>query len=176
MENLLRLHRGRLPKFIIAGAFAVLASPLVLAAEGAIGAAYGAREPAQCPSRNEPAAGAPSNAQAAQYLKCFIEGIGDGRLYLLEQVNVRVDPMGHPFDPQRDYFENVDRAQSVYAITGSLVRFSCDAPIGANAGKNCTSYAETNARGSCYKMVGGNWSCNMSDLRQVTTENVAPPK
>lgn len=172
----MRLLQGLVPRALVVGAFAVLVPTLASAAEGAIGAAYGAREPTQCPSRNEPAAGAPSNAQAAHYLKCFIEGIGDGRLYLLEQVNVRVDPMGRPFDPQRDYFENVDRAEPVYAITGALVRFSCVTPTAANAGKNCTSYGEANARGSCYKMIGGNWSCNMSDLRQVTTENVAPPK
>lgn len=153
------------------------AAAAVSAAEnGAVGASYGTREPVVCASRAEPSQGAPSAAQAAQYVKCYIEGIGDGRLYLLEQVNVRAVQPGRAFDPQRDYFENIDRSQPVYPISGSLIRFACETPTARNAGKNCTAFAEDNAAGYCFKTVTADWSCNMSDLRQRLVEGATPPK
>lgn len=158
-------------------AFSVCAAAAVSAAEnGAVGASYGTREPVVCASRAAPAQGAPSAAQAAQYVKCYIEGIGDGRLYLLEQVNVKAVQAGRAFDPQRDYFENIDRTQPVYPISGSLVRYACETPNARNAGKNCTAFAEDNAAGYCFKTMSAEWSCNMSDLRQRLIEGATPPK
>ncbi len=169
----MRLVRGQFILIFAAGLGAATASS---AAEGGFGATYGTREPVACASRAEPAQGVLSPAQAAQYVKCYIEGIGDGRLYLLEQVNVKAVQPGRAFDPQRDYFENIDRNHPVYPISGSLVRYACETPNARNAGKNCSAFAEDNAAGYCFKTVSAEWSCNMSDLRQRLIENPTPPK
>jgi len=139
-----------------------------------IGAAYGAREPAVCTSRSGPAQGKPTLAQAAQHLTCTTEGVADGSLYLLENVEVTAVDDGEAFD--ESYFPDIDTAHLVYPIRGSLVRYECRRERDNNVGTNCVSHVEVNASGYCYKTTAGNWDCNMADLVQQTTEGVAPPR
>jgi hypothetical protein len=123
-----------------------------------------------------PTQGAPSNAQAAELLKCSVEGIGDGRLYLVDDVTIQTVGPGRAFDARNDYFDNIDPAQQIYPITGSLTRYACLNVSERNPqGKNCTSFVEANAKGNCYRMRSGDWYCSMSDLVQRKTEGVAPP-
>lgn len=174
----MRLYLGRLALAIAASAVVVSANSLGASAQPSVSAPYGAREPAACASRTAPDQGAPSDAEATQYFKCTMEGIGDGRLYLFEDVNLQVAAQGRPYDPQRDYFPDIDNNNNhlVYPISGSLVRYVCATLGGNNADRNCSAFVEANASGDCYKMISGDWSCNMSDLNQQRTENVAPPQ
>jgi hypothetical protein len=165
---------GGLSLAAAAGALAVSAG--VTSAAESIGAEYGAREPARCANRAEPAQGAPSAAQVAQLIKCSIEGIGDGRLYLIDDVKIASVGQGRPFDAQNDYFEDIDRTKPIYPITGSLIRWECENPNPQNTGKSCSQFLEANARGACYTMTGGNWYCSMSDLFHKKTEGLPPPK
>jgi hypothetical protein len=140
--------------------------------------AYGTREPATCAARSEPAQGAPSDAQATQYLKCTVEGVGDGRMFLLQDVKVQVSKEGRAYNTNTDYFDNIDAKQQIYPIKGSLVRFECEelSIRGIVPGKSCRQMVESNASGACYKTTTNAWACNMSDVSQKTTEGVAPPK
>lgn len=139
-----------------------------------VGAAYGAREPMVCASRTEPAQGPLTAAQVAQHVRCTIEGIGDGSLYLLEEVEVSEVGEGEAFD--ESFFPDIDAAHPVFPIRGSLVRYECRRERGENVGSNCVSHIEANASGYCYKAVSGDWNCSMSDLVQQTMEGVAPPQ
>jgi hypothetical protein len=163
-------HLGRAIACVVS---AVLLSSSSVVAQGG---GYNAREPARCAARNMPAQGAPSAARVAELIKCSVEGIGDGRLYLLDEIRVQTVGQGRPFDAQNDYFDNIDRAHPIYPITGSQIRYAC-LNVGERnpAGKNCTSFVEANAKGACYRMVGGDWYCSMTDLVQRKTEGVAPP-
>ncbi len=149
-----------------------------LAAQESIGVAFGAREPARCETRAAPAQGALTAAQATQYLKCSVEGIGDGRLFLLEDVKVELAGPGRAYDTRTDYYEGADQKQMIYPIKGSQTRYECEdlAIRGMEQGHNCRKMVEANATGACFKTTAGEWACNMSDVRQVTTEKVAPPK
>ena len=163
---------------LIVAASVVALSGAAWAAGASIGAPYGAREPASCPQRKEPAQGKPTPAQVAQYLKCTVEGIGDGRLYLLE--NVRITEVGNPrpYDARADYFEDMDKTAMVYPIKGSQVRYNCHhlQETGMAPDKSCETFTENNATGVCYKKTNGDWSCDMSDLLQTRVEGVPPPK
>jgi hypothetical protein len=142
--------------------------------QASIGAEYGAREPAACASRAEPAQGRPTAVQVAQHLKCTAEGVADGSLFLLEDVLVSEIGGGEAFD--ESYFPDIDAAHSVFPIRGNLVRYECRRENGDNVGTNCVSHVEANASGNCYKTASGDWNCSMSDLVQRTTQGVAPPK
>jgi len=142
--------------------------------QASIGAAYGAREPVACASRAEPAQGRPTAAQVVQHLKCTTEGIGDGSLYLLEDVDVSEVGEGEAFD--ESYFPDIDAAHPVFPIRGNLVRYECRRERGNNVGTNCVSHVEANASGNCYKTTSGDWNCSMSDLVQQTTAGVPPPE
>jgi hypothetical protein len=139
-----------------------------------VGAAYAAREPVSCQSRAEPAQGRPTAGQVAQYLKCAAEGVADGTLYLLEDVEVREVGEGEYVDAS--YYPDIDAAHPVFPVRGNLVRYTCRRENGSNAGSNCVSHVEANASGSCYKATSGDWNCSLSDLVQRTTEQVAPPQ
>ncbi len=139
-----------------------------------IGAAYGAREPVVCASRSEPERGKLTTAQAAQHLKCTTEGVADGSLYLLEDVDVTAVDDGEAFD--ENYFTDIDTSHLVYPIRGSLVRYECRRQRDNNVGTNCVSHVEVNASGYCYKTTAGDWDCNMADLVQQTTAGVPPPQ
>jgi hypothetical protein len=156
----------------------VLVCGAALAAQDSIGAAYGAREPARCADRKQPAQGALTAAQATQYLKCTVEGIGDGRLFLLDEVKVELAGPGRAYDTRTDYYEGADQKQMIYPIKGSQTRYECEelSIRGMVAGQQCRKMVEANATGACFKTTAGDWACNMSDVRQITTEKVAPPK
>ena len=162
---------------VIVTAGVVALSGAALAA-ASIGGPYGAREPASCESRKEPAQGAPSAAQVAQYLKCTVEGIGDGRLYLLENVRVTEVGAGRSYDARADYFSDMDKTAMVYPIKGSLVRYNCHhlQETGMAPNESCETFTENNATGVCYKRTNGDWACDMSDLLQTRVEGVPPPK
>jgi len=151
-------------------------STAAFAADESIGAEYGAREPAMCEDASQPEQGPPSEEQLLDYLKCTMEGIGDGRLYLIENLTAQVTGEGRAFDAQRDYYDDIDRAAMIYPISGSLLRYNCDVVIETNAGASCETYEEDAATGVCYKMTSGDWNCRMSDLSQVRMEGVAPPQ
>jgi hypothetical protein len=141
---------------------------------------YGSREPVKCESTAEPAQGKPSLAQAAQYVKCTMEGLGDGHLFLLEEVAVRevgdavrVDPSYHP---------GIDATQMAFPIRGTLKRYACEregrnmAWGRADPGANCALSVEANASGHCYRLATAGWTCSMSDLHPQRSVKIAPPK
>jgi hypothetical protein len=135
---------------------------------------YGAREAVECPTD---AAGdaAPTNEQASALVKCTIEGIGDGRLYLIDDPMVTV---GEPraFNPQLDiYYEEIQEGSTMYPITGSLVRWECEAITDRNRGANCRSGIEATARGVCYKTTNGAFACTMSGNAELT-EGIPGPQ
>ena len=139
-----------------------------------VGPAYSAREPVSCESRAEPTQGRPTPAQVAGHLKCAAEGVADGSLYLLEDVEVSEIGEGESVDAS--YFPDIDVAHPVFPIRGNLVRYECRRENGSNDGANCVSHVEANASGRCYKATSGDWNCSMSDLVQRTTAGVAAPE
>jgi hypothetical protein len=150
-------------------------------AQASVGGVYGAREPATCPTGAAVAQGKPTPAQAAQYIKCTLEGVGDGTLFLIGDITVREVGDGEPGDPQ--YFPDIAAGQQAYPVSGMLVRYGCEregrnVPWGrADPGKNCVRSVEANASGHCYRTTAGVWSCSMSDLvPRERTEGVAPPR
>ena len=142
-------------------------------------APYGAREPASCTAADQ-AQGKPTAAQVAQYIRCTLEGVADGSLYLIEDIRVREIGDAGQFDAS--LFPDIDTRQPVYPIRGSLLRYNCEregrtvAWGRADRGANCVSFLEADASGHCYKTTAGVWSCSMSDLVTRKTEKVAPPK
>jgi len=135
---------------------------------------YGARDPLDCPA-DMVINGAPTNEQAALLVKCTIEGIGDGRLYLIDDAVVTV---GEPrdFNPQLDiYYEAIVTGTTMYPITGSLKRWECEAIIDRNRGANCRVGVEAATRGVCYAMTTGGMSCTMSGNGELT-EGIPGPQ
>jgi hypothetical protein len=128
-----------------------------------VGPAYSAREPVSCESRSEPAQGRPTPAQVVEHLRCAAEGVADGSLYLLEDVQVSEIGEGESFDAS--YFPDIDAARPVFPVRGNLVRYECR-----------RENVEANASGNCYKTTSGDWNCSMSDLVQRTTAGVPPPQ
>ena len=173
----MRMSLNRIVLGLAAGALAVMAGPLTAsAADGSIGGEYNAREPARCADRTQPADGPPMGEQLLEHLRCTMEGIGDGRLYLIENLSAEVTGDGRAFDPQNDYYDDIDEDGLIYPISGSLLRYNCEVVTSANNGANCETYEEDMATGVCYKETSGNWYCRMSDLSQVRAEGVAPPQ
>jgi hypothetical protein len=147
--------------------------------QASVSGPYGAREPATCTAADQ-AEGKPTAAQVAQYIKCTLEGIADGALFLIEDIQLREIGDAEQFDAS--FFPDIDTRQPVYPIRGSLLRYNCDRE-GRNVswgraepGANCVTFLEANASGHCYKTTAGVWSCSMSDLVAKKTEKVAPPK
>ena len=147
--------------------------------QASVSGPYGAREPASCTTADQ-AQGKPTAAQVAQYIKCTLEGIADGALFLIENIQVREIGDAAQFDAS--FFPDIDARQPVYPIRGSLVRYNCDREGRnvswgrADPGANCVTFVEANAAGHCYKTTAGMWNCSMSDLVTRKTEKVAPPK
>lgn len=184
------IPENRLSTLFASAAIFACASFIALLASGAhaqtqsLGAKYGTREPAKCAVMTKPAKGAPSNAQALEYLKCTMERESGSNLFLLQDLTVQVAPKGRRYNP-RAPISNIDTDYPVYDIRGSFVRYQCD-PVYlgggslANAGKNCTSYDQPKAEGVCWKTTFGDWGCNMNDLNhsgsQHQKRNVAPPQ
>jgi hypothetical protein len=159
---------------LVASVFAYSALAEVTGVEEGIGDPYGARDAVLCDS-SAPADGPPSSEQAAEYVKCTIEGIGDGRLYLIDDATATV---GEPreFNPQLDrYYEGIQTGTTMYPITGSLIRWECETILATNEGANCRSGHEMNARGVCYKTVNNDWRCTMSGGSQLN-EGIPGPQ
>jgi hypothetical protein len=140
---------------------------------------YGARAPATCTAADQ-AQGKPTAAQVAQYIRCTTEGVADGALFLIENIQVR--EVGDAEKVDASFFPDIDTRVPVYPIRGSLLRYNCDregrnvAWGRAEPGANCVTFLEANASGHCYKTTAGAWSCSMSDLVARKTEKVGPPK
>jgi hypothetical protein len=140
---------------------------------------YGSREPATCTAADQ-AAGTPTPAQVAQYIRCTLEGVADGALFLIENIEVR--EIGTPEQGDASLFPDIDARQPVYPIRGSLLRYNCEregrsvAWGRADRGANCLTTLEENASGHCYRTTAGRWSCSMSDLVGRKTAGAAPPK
>ena len=147
--------------------------------QASVSGPYGSREPVTCTAADQ-AAGKPTPAQVAQYIKCTLEGIGDGALFLIEDIQVR--EVGDAATVDATFFPDIDTRQPVYPIRGSLLRYNCERQGRnvswgrADPGANCVMSLEANASGHCYKTTAGIWSCSMSDLAARKTEKVAPPK
>jgi hypothetical protein len=144
-----------------------------------VSAPYGAREPVACTAADQ-TPGKPTGAQVARYIQCTLEGIADGSLYLIENIQVR--EIGDAAQVDANFFPDIDARQPVYPIRGSLLRYNCEregrtvAWGRADRDANCVTSLEVNASGHCYKTTAGIWSCSMSDLAARKTEKVAPPK
>jgi hypothetical protein len=140
---------------------------------------YGAREPATCTAADQ-AQGKPTAAQVAQYIRCTLEGVADGALFLIENIQVR--DIGDVERVDASFFPDIDSRQPVYPIRGSLLRYNCDREGRnvswgrADPGANCVTFLESNASGHCYKTTAAAWNCSMSDLVAQKTEKVGPPK
>jgi hypothetical protein len=172
LEELMNYGLGKMAFGIALGAFTLSLYSASASAQG-VGGEYGAREPARCVDRTQPTEGPLNEEQLLYHLRCTMEGIGDGRLYLAENMTAEIAGEGRAFDPQNDYFENIDRTAMIYPIRGSLLRYNCHVLDGTNEGESCETFEEDEATGSCYKMTNGDWNCRMSDLSQV--RSLAPP-
>ena len=151
-------------------------------AQQGVGAAYGARDPATCPSRTAPTSGPPSVEQATQYLICDSEKIGVGRnLYLYTDVQVQVGN-GRPYDGALDSLSPaIDPAQTVYPIRGDYTFYQCattSAAIyltGGGPGKNCSKYSLTGNTGTCYRSAFNEWHCDMGGGSGPANAPYPPP-
>jgi len=145
----------------------------------AVAKPYGAREPVTCTAADQ-AQGKPTTTQVAQYIRCTLEGVADGALFLIENIQVR--EIGNPEKADASFFPDIDIRQPVYPIKGTLLRYNCDREgrnlggYGNPPGANCVTFLEANASGHCYMTTAGTWNCSMSDLAARKTEKVAPPK
>ncbi len=154
----------------------VCAAPDAGAQVKSVGAKYGAREPAKCADMTKPTRGAPSDAQALQYVKCTMERESGGNLYLLKDVTVQVAPKGRRYNPLAP-IPNVDTSYPIFDIRGSLVQYQCEEIYSSrsNAGKNCLTYDQPKAQGACWKTTFGDWVCNLRDANSLSpTSGVAP--
>lgn len=157
----------------------LLAASALLPATDSIGRPYGAREPKTCASRQAPAHGALSSAQAAEYFTCDAEyESGANLLYLVTDAKIQVAPAPRPFNIRTDSFKGVDPKQPVYDIRGSFTGYQCS-KIGMlyKQGANCNMGQQPQAQGSCYRDTFGEWHCRMLDIKNsgYNTTNVAPP-
>ena len=158
-----------------------LAMVASLATAQSVGAKYGSREPAVCPSLKEPVKGAPSAEQVRRYVICGAEGQSGSELFLLQDVKVEVGK-GVPYRdiPQISRPGNADPDGLVYQIRGSLKRYMCARNSGDYLGKNCRVYDEPKATGECHKDNFGDWQCSLKDLgspdKYGTADQPAPQK
>ncbi|MEE8439567.1 MAG: hypothetical protein V3S07_08250 [Micropepsaceae bacterium] len=171
----MKYSMGNLALGLVLGAFAFFAYSLSAEAQTGIGTEYGSRAPAICPDRTQPTEGAPNEEQLLYHLRCTMEGIGDGRLYLAENMIAEISGEGRAHDPQRDYYDNIDTSALIYPISGSLLRYNCHVLDGTNEGTSCETFLEEEANGACYKETNGDWVCRMSDLSQVRDDGAPPP-
>jgi hypothetical protein len=160
------------------------ATALTFAQDRHIGADYGARDPLVCKDKKDPARGAPSAAQAAEYVTCEREHLAAKKLFLIEDVKVEVGA-GRPFNMNADpYMSDIDPKFPVYPIRGSYNMYQCEPQVNNprlpqynNVGKNCSFYVEEKASGKCWKTAFGDWRCDMTfdTLDPHPKRNVAPP-
>lgn len=151
-----------------------------------VGAKYDSREPHTCVSRTTPAKGPINAAQAKQYLQCDTETLtqrSSGQvLTLVTGLSVQVGA-GRPFmmgsdDTGDNVDEGIDPHFTVYPIRGSFTEWTCyplDA-FGSGPGRNCTKQPMPHATGICFMSSFKEWHCNMQDISQPATNNLAAPK
>lgn len=149
-----------------------------------VGAKYGARDPRTCPSRTAPAHGAPSAAQATQYVTCELEH-GDGlqALWLVTNVKVQVASVSHP--PNQVVREitaaTIDPREPVWDLRGSFTSYRCDALASLTAQNdfakthNCWASEQQTATGYCYKDTFADWHCGLVGGALNWRTNVLPP-
>ena len=175
--------RGVLRICMLWVALGVSAQSAALAQEQTAGARFGTRDPATCADTKEPTRGAPSAEVAKRYLRCHVEGVEFGSIFLLEDVNLQVGK-GTPF-LQLDLVQRpfgADPESLVYPIRGSYVRYQCSAPsaIMNNFGRNCRTYEHKRAMGQCFRSGFGDWTCSMIDANANNhpgnRTEVAPPR
>jgi hypothetical protein len=181
-----QVNQCRLSSLLAATAAVLLCGGFSLTfAQAGVGEKYGARDPRRCPAAKQPVRGAPSPAQAAQYLICGDEKEFANDLILLDDVKVEVGG-ARPFNPVVDRgVQNLDPKQPVYPIRGSFKSYQCshlvhkaDGSIDQNSvGRNCSVYDYANAEGFCFKTTFGDWRCGMMTGQQnrLVEQNVAPP-
>ena len=150
-----------------------------------VGAKYGTREPRTCADRTAPAHGAPSAAQATQYVICELEqGNGTGPLSLVTNVKVQVASVSHP--PNQTIKEitaaRIDPREPVWDIRGSFTSYRCSL-LGSLIGQsdfarthNCWVSDQPSATGYCYKDTFGDWHCGLLGGVINWRTNVLPPE
>jgi hypothetical protein len=149
-----------------------------------VGVQYGTRNPRTCASRSAPRMGAPSAAQAAQYVICELEqGDGTHPLSLVANVKVEVAAVSHASNnfTREITAADIDPSQPVWDIRGSFTNYRC-APLNSLiAGNdfarthNCWVLDQPIATGYCYKNTFGDWHCGLLGKRTDWQMNVLPP-
>jgi hypothetical protein len=149
-----------------------------------VGGKYGTRDPRTCANRNSPARGAPSSAQATQYVICEMEqGDGMHTLFLVSNVKVQVAPVSHP---PNDFVKelkaaDIDPRQPIWDIRGSFTSYHCQPLSSLIAGNdyarthNCWVLEQPSATGYCYKNTFGDWRCGLLGNRTDWKTNALPP-
>ncbi len=143
-------------------------------------ATYGSRGPRTCASTKAPASGPISAQQALQYFICRAEHVYGDELYLVGDVQLQIGK-GRPFQINSDRLSEADTDSPVYPIRGSFIQYQVHplSKIYPNDGKNCTSYAQRNASGVCYRTTFGDWKCSMLDTSNNNSDRtigIAPPQ
>ena len=136
-------------------ALLVILSGTGIGAEPHPGAIFGARDPAVCASRKDPAKGAPSVSQATAYFSCDSELL-NGYLYLVSDVKLQVAPSSRRFNILTDTTGIIDPKQPIWDIRGTYTKYQCNNPATGTPGewpigKNCNRSDVTNATGMCYQ-------------------------
>jgi hypothetical protein len=146
-------------------------------AQAGVGAKFGTHNPRTCPSRQQPASGAISAAQAKQYFICDVEAVSDNSIQLVANVTVQVGK-GRPFNMATDsHWLNIDATQTVYPIRGGFTTWTCSPAgyLGSDPKRNCSFKTEQpNAEGGCFKNSFGDWHCSMLDGKTQKTTNACP--
>ncbi len=148
-------------------------------AHAGVGAQYGTRKPQTCPSTAAPQTGPISATTAARYVSCRIEGVDhDGVLMLTENMKVQVGSAVPLADiaPQ-DRPDDAKVGGSLYPIRGSYELYICEkaSKLLGNLGKNCSTFDNARATGSCYRTAFGDWKCYMTDLNAKQHDQQPPP-
>ncbi len=149
-----------------------------------VGAKYGTRDPRTCGSRTAPAKGAPSVAQATQYVICELEqGDGARPLSLVTNVKVQVASVSHP--PNQLVREltaaTIDPREPGWDIRGSFTIYRCFALSTLSAVNdfarthNCWKIDQDTATGYCWKSTFGDWRCGLLGAKVDWQTNVLPP-
>ena len=149
-----------------------------------VGAKYGTRDPRTCASRTTPVKGAPSVAQATEYVVCELEqGDGARPLSLVANVKVQVASVSHP--PNQAVKEltaaTIDPREPVWDIRGSFTSYRCFALSTLSASNdfarthNCWKIDQDAATGYCWKSTFGDWRCGLLGNKTDWQTNVLPP-
>jgi hypothetical protein len=130
--------------------------------------------PRTCASRKSPTKGAPTLVQAKTYFICGAESTTSGlgassHVSVVRNVKIEMSPKpiflnAANIDSVREAITNsssevvtVDEKKPLYAIRGSLIRYTCF----AHSPAKCLEYNIVNAQGFCYVDDFGDWNCKM---------------